>query len=134
MEVNTLDYEAIFLQALKELLPSLTRYTDKQLVSKAGKEKFEEGVCQMVDFVVRSCGSDLNKNECYAIFMQVFKCLVDYMSKTLQIPVTLHTVINNTHLMPFATNMAFPGYADSGLLKTIVAPRSLTAIALKRAS
>jgi hypothetical protein len=129
-----LDYQELMLNALREVCPSLGRFSDKQLISKYGKDKMEEALSLLIDYVVISCGRNLNKNETFVLYVRVIKCLADYIKSALGIPVTLNTLLGNFHLLEYAVDVAFPGYSSAGYLGAIIAPRNLHVAQFEKAS
>lgn len=129
-----LDHQELMFEALKDVLPNLLRFSTKQLISKYGKEKTEEALGLLMDYVIGSCGKELSRNEVLALYVKVIRCLSDYIKGQLAVPVTLNTLMSNFHLLDFAVSLQFPGYSESGFLKAIISPRNLKSMALERAS
>jgi len=123
--ITELNQQDLFLLLLKEKLPSCQRHTLKTLLVKVGKEKYEDAVEQVFDYLDQSCGKNLSRNEVLALLSQIFNCYANYLTDTLQIPVTINTVIGNIHLLPYSVNLCFPGYAKAGLLRAVVLPSRL---------
>jgi len=115
------DVQELVLISLRELLPSLRRFNDKQLIAKLGKEKFEDASGQVADYVELGAGKDVNRNEYLALVNQGFRCLSSYLQE-IGAPVTVNSLVNSIHLMPQAVDLAFPSYAQAGLLRCIVSP------------
>jgi len=130
MGVNTADREQMFVLALKELLPSLRSNSDKQIRDKIGKEKLNEAIESMTDYVEGACG-ELNRNETFAMYVQVLKQLSAYLTGTMSIPFTLNTATTHMSLLAYAVDQAFPGYAEVGLLKSIISPKALQPLVRK---
>ena len=119
---ETIEYKIIFLQALREVIPSLRLHSDDQITKRIGKEKTEEIALDVCGYCAAGCVEKLTRNEMLALVCQVLKCLTRYMAKTLQIPVTINTIIKEIPLLEFAVNESFPGYAESGVLRYAIAP------------
>ena len=126
------DIQTQVIQSLHDYLPSAKRFTAKQLVSRIGKEKVEDATDQIYDYVVKACG-ELSRVEMNAMLAHVWQCLGEYV-RVMDIPVTLNTLTNNVHLVPFAVDRCFPGYAATGLLKCIIRPTDIKQIARVRVS
>jgi hypothetical protein len=120
----TPQFEELLVMALKEKLPEVSKLVTKQVVSKVGKERFRDGAELVFSFLEDSCGSNLSQNETSALLSRMLRCLNNYIS-TMCIPVTIKTVFDNMHLLPYAVNLAFPGYAEAGLLRAVITPKSL---------
>jgi len=116
--------QEMLLSSLRDLLPSLRRFSDKQLLTKLGKEKFEDASGQVADFVELGAGKDISRNEYLALVSQGLKCLLSYL-ESIHTPITVNNIINCVHLMPQAVDSAFPSYAKAGLLRCIVSPSRL---------
>jgi hypothetical protein len=112
--------EDILAVILREKLPSARRLSTVQLVAKVGRERFEDGCTQVFDYLETSCGQGLTRNEQLALLSKVLDCLIDYIQNTLQIPCTPKTMFDCIHLVPYATELAFPGYAEAGLLRAVI--------------
>lgn len=112
----------IFLAVLREVLPTLKNQSDAQLVRRIGKEKIEDAAADMAGFIESGCTGTLTKNERLALSGQVIRCLTKYIQTVMQLPVSLNTIINSAQLMQHATDQAFPGYASSRLLRSIIQP------------
>lgn len=109
--------EELFLICIREIFPALTMQTDAMLVKKIGKEKFQSLALEVAGFVKSGIGNkQISQAEEVALYCQVLRCLSRYISGTMQIPVTLNTLTTHFSLMPYATDLAFPGYVDAGLL------------------
>jgi hypothetical protein len=118
------DVEAMLLITLRELLPSLHSYTNLQIQKKIRKEKWEEAICQIVDYIEFYCGTGLSRNEYISLLNHVLTCLITYLRK-IQEPIGLVSIVTNIHLLPHSVEQSFPGYASSGLLRGIIYPREL---------
>jgi len=122
---SSLQDEVLF-TVLKEQLCDLSRaFTLKQLVSKVGKDRFEEARYSVFDYLESACGDNLSKNEQLALLGQLVKCLTRYIGGAMALPVTTKTVFDCVHLLPHAVNLAFPGYAEAGLLRAVITPAKL---------
>ena len=113
-------YRSLFLQCLRELLPSLKRHTDNQLEKKIGsKEKVED--CALEFFTYLESGTDTNlmQIERMALGQQALRCLSSYITK-MGSPVTIKTVIDHLSLLNAAVNESFPGYHKAKLLRYTV--------------
>ena len=118
--------EEILVTVLKELLPSFQRYSVNQVKSKMGKAQFEDVCNQVFDFMESSCGKQLQRNEQLALLSQILRCLQRYVTNRLQIPFTASTIYTCIHELRYAVDLSFPGYASSGLLMAVIAPRRLS--------
>lgn len=116
-------YIPIFLQSIRDALPNLRLHSDKQLTVRIGKEKVADVALELRAFLQSGAG-DLRKNEQLALSNQALKCLSKYITTTLKIPVTLKTLLDSFSLLNVAVDQAFPGYADSKLLKFAILPVS----------
>jgi len=121
----TTQMEDLLVLALKEKLPEVSKLTSKQVVSKVGKEKFQDGAELVFSYLEDSCGSTLSNNETSALLSKVLRCLTSYMQTALNMPVTIRTLFDNFHLLPHAVNQSFPGYAEAGLLRAVITPKTL---------
>jgi len=109
----------ILCNVLRELLPSQRALSEAALEKKIGKEKLEE-VCSLAwDFLENAVEGNLSRNERSALLVQTTRCLIGWMESQ-EIPVTLSTLINNFHLLPFAVDRSFPFYAKSKLLRYVI--------------
>ena len=126
------DIQTPVLTSLQDYLPSAKRYTMKQLVTRIGKEKVEDAADQIYDYITKACG-ELTRVELHAMLAHVWKCLGEYV-RVMGIPVTINTLTQNVHLVPFAVDRCFPGYASTGLLKCIIRPTDIKEIARVRVS
>jgi len=120
--MDAVEEKEIFLAALRVILPQLKSQSDAMLIKKIGKDKLEEIALDVCGYCVAGCVEKLTRNEMLALVCQVLKCLTRYMAKTLQIPVTINTIIKEIQLLEFAVNESFPGYAESGVLRYAIAP------------
>ena len=126
--------EELLILVLKEKLPDLSRVKDSQVVSRVGKERFEEGATSVFSYLDTSCGTNLSRLEQTALLSQVVKCLMSYMKNAMGLPVTLKTIFDCIHLLPHAVDCSFPGYAEAGVLRAIVSPTRLSMVQLQKAS
>jgi hypothetical protein len=124
MEITPIQEEVLIL-VLQEKLPEISRLSSKQIISKIGREKLSDGERMIFSYLEGTCGPNLTKHEMFALLSRVFRCLTGYLHSVQGLPVTLHSIFNNIHFLPHAVDLAFPGYADAGLLKAIITPRSL---------
>jgi hypothetical protein len=116
----------LFLQGLRQVLPSLKLLSDASLEKRIGKEKLQFASEDIASYLASGGCEKMMRNEQLALVCQVLNCLTRYITTELQIPATLNTVINNMSLLSYAVEQSFPGYATSGLLKyTILPPRSV---------
>ena len=111
----------IFLETLRQFLPSLTNQPDDQLTRRIGKEKLQDCAADVAGFIEHGAPGNLTRNERRALTTQVFECLITYIKSTTQ-PVTLNTLITNIGLVDYAVDNAFPGYSESKLLRYLVVP------------
>jgi len=128
MPLTQAEQTELFIINLKELLPSLCRGNDKQLISKVGKERFEEAVDLTFPYLTKACGELSLRNEVLALLSKVFKCLSDYIVDDLGLPVTPKTFFDNAYLLSYAVDRSFPGYGSAGLLKAIIRPATLSSL------
>lgn len=119
MAADLASNKAMFLQELRQLLPSIRSLNDQLLEKKIGKEKLQEGLELTWDFIENACEGKLTRNERIALVSQAFRCLQQWMNQQ-EIPVTINTLVNNFHLIPYAVDRAFPFYAQSKLLKYVI--------------
>lgn len=127
MSANTVarpEEQALFLDALKDLLPSLRRQTYEMIEKRAGKEAFEIVYQDLIGYIYNGAGDKLTRIEMYALLSQVLRSLGRYI-EGMGIPVTLNTVMTHAHLLPYAVEQDFPGYADAKILKYIIQPARL---------
>ena len=117
------EVQDIFLAGLRGVVPSTARYDDKQLTAKVGKNQLEDTANFVVDYLERSCEDIGSKNAYVALTSRCLQCLSDYLFK-IGVPVTITTIFQNVHLINHAVDSAFPGYASSRFLKTIISPSS----------
>lgn len=121
MTANTAaENQQLFLLALREILPSLRQASDKILASRMGKEKLANAASELLSYVESGVASPLTKNEKFGLMVQVMKCLANYISRVMGVPVTINTVTNNFHLLSFAVDRAFPSYHETKLLKYVI--------------
>lgn len=114
------ELQETFLLALKDRLPSARIFSDNQLVKKIGPEKLLEALEQIVNYIEPACGNvELQRNEYFALISQVLNHLIQYL-KQINVPITLTTVMSNIHLVEHTTDLAFPGYANAGFLRSII--------------
>ena len=125
--------EEVLVLVLREKLPDLSKLSQKQVVSKVGKQRFEEEAQYLYSYLEASCGANLSKNEQLAILSQVFRCLVTYIKQALGLPITLKTVFDCFSLLSHAVDLSYPGYAEAGMLKAVISPTRLP-MELKKAS
>lgn len=116
------EYKLIFLQGLREVIPSLRLHSDDMITKRIGKEKTQEIALDVCGYCSAGTKEHLSRNELIALVCQALRCLTKYMAGTLQIPITLNTVVKEIVLLEFAVNESFPGYAASGLLKYTITP------------
>ena len=124
------DIQTPVLTSLQDYLPSAKRFTTKQLVTRIGKEKVEDAVDQIYDYITKACGG-LSRVEMNAMLAHVWRCLGEYV-RVMGVPVTINTLTQNVHLVPFAVDRCFPGYASTGLLKCIIRPTDIKEISRVR--
>jgi hypothetical protein len=118
--------EEIFLISIREIFPALSLQNDVSLIKKIGKEKFQNLALEIAGFVNAGInGKQISKTEEIALYCQVLHCLSRYISGTMQIPVTLNILITYFSLMPHATDLAFPGYVESGLMLYTITPKRM---------
>lgn len=109
----------MFCNALKQLLPTARSLSNESIEKKIGKEKLQESLDILWEFIESSCEGKLTRNERGALAFQSLRCLQNWMLAQ-EIPVTINTLANNFHLIPFAVDKAFPFYAQSKLLKYVI--------------
>jgi uncharacterized membrane-anchored protein YjiN (DUF445 family) len=113
----------IFLNVLREHLPSLRQLSDAAVEKKLGKEKFAEVQKIAWEFLDGAVSGSLTRNERYALLHKTVACLIRWMEAQ-DIPVTPNTLVNNAHLMPHAVDRAFPFYAKAKLLRVVIQSRA----------
>ena len=107
-------------RSLKDNLPNLRPLSDTALEKKIGKSKTEESAEQLFSFLDGGVKKPLTYQEAYAVSMQSFRCLKNYLEKVVGIPLTLNNVLNNMHLLQYAVDLDFPYYYESKLLSNVV--------------
>lgn len=112
----------IFLEVLRQILPSLSNQNDERLTKRIGKDKLQECADDVAGYIESGTSGSLTKNERLALTNQVLKCLVNHIKNEMKIPVTLNTIISSTQLIEHATDCAYPGYASSKLLRYTISP------------
>lgn len=117
-------YESLFLQALRDVLPSLKLYSDAQLTKKITPAKLTDASLEFFGFIEAGAGQGLKKNELLALANQSFRCLKKYIEAQ-GTPFTLKTVLDFLPLVATAVDLSFPGYADSQLLKYTILKRAV---------
>jgi hypothetical protein len=127
MKFSFEEIQELYLASLSDYLPSARRYTTKQLIAKIGKEKLDEIVEQVLNYLESSCSGELNRNEYLALIFQLLVCLGNYLHK-IDVPVTITTITNNIHHIPFSVDQAFPGYAEAGFLRSIIQPDQIKSV------
>lgn len=118
---SSVDYKPLFLQTLRDTIPTLRLYTDDQLTKKIGKEKTEDYSKELFSYIEVGAGDNLKKVEQLALAFQVMKCLSKYITN-LNLPVTLKTVLDNIGMIEYAVNQCYPGYFSCRLLKHTILP------------
>ena len=122
----------IFLEVLRQILPSLKNQPDGQLSRRIGKEKLEDAAADVAGFIETGSNTALSKNERLALSSRVLNCLAEHI-KSMDTPVTLNTMITHIQLIQHATEQSFPGYSESKLLKYTIAPlKSSEVLPLRR--
>ena len=111
----------VFLQALRDVLPQLREQSDERLTKRIGKEKLEEAALDLEGFMNAGVNNPLTQNERLALASKLLRLLSQYIQE-IGNPVTINTVITHMSLIAHATNNAFPGYAESKLLRYAVTP------------
>lgn len=125
-KVHVHDYNAIFIQALRDIMPQLSLHSNDRIEKKIGKDRLEDAAINTAGLIaVGTRQLFLTKNEQLALTSQVLGCLERYISEDLQIPVTLKTFVDNISVLNYAVDKSFPGYIKSGQLGVIIKPRSI---------
>lgn len=119
MDALAVEKKGILLSVLREFLLSQRSLSEAAMEKKIGKEKLEEMTSSVWDFLDQSVQGNLTRNERSALLFQTTRCLVRWMGSQ-EIPVTLNTLVNNFHLLPFAVERDFPFYAKSKLLRYVI--------------
>ena len=112
--------ERIFLQALRNVLPSLKLYNDDRLRKRIGEEKLVDVTLEFFGYMESGAGK-LGQIEQVALASRILQCLSKYISNV-GTPTTLNTLLNSIQLIDAAVDIAFPGYAVNGLLRYAVRP------------
>ncbi len=115
-----IEYRTLFLQAIRELLPSLRMHSDEMLTKRIGKNRLEDLSLEFFCYIEVGAGK-LNKNQNLALANKLLNCLVKYIQRV-GTPVTLNSILNSIQLLGAAVDESFPGYAQSGLLKYTILP------------
>lgn len=109
--------EAIFLRAIREVLPQYRAATDEFLQSKLEKRLFpatEEIVC-----LLESAGAKTglkNDNLCAAMMTKVLQVLASYMTTEMKLTVTIKTLLDCLSLMATALDHRYPHAIKWGTL------------------
>lgn len=121
--VDTAKNRQLFLEALREILPTLRYIPEASIEHRVGsKQKLVEASEDITSYILSGLRYEPNQNELYALICQVLRCLVSYL-KTLGTPITVQNIVNCTHLTEQAMDSSFPGYHSSGLLSYVIGIR-----------
>lgn len=112
------------LQELRFLLPALRSMNDAQAEKKIGKERLDEAT-ELIFGYLLTAAPGCKKIEQGAVLARCLRCLADWMGSQ-DIPLTVKTVFDCVHQLPFAVDRAFPFYAQAGLLRAVVSPTRLS--------
>lgn len=123
MAAVTVENTEIFLNVLREHLPSLRQLSATTLEKKLGKEKLAEVQKLAWEFLDESVAGTLTRNERLALLHKSVGCLIKWMNGQ-EIPVTPTTLMNNAHLIPYAVDRAFPFYAKAKLLRVVISAKA----------
>jgi hypothetical protein len=121
MDIDPLYVQEIFLQSLRDVIPSLRLHSDKQLITKIGKEKVEDLSLELYSYMQAGAGN-MTKNQQLALANKLLICLRQYITTAIKIPFTLKTLLEHLSHLDYAVDNAFPGYASSGLLRYTILP------------
>jgi phosphoketolase len=121
-EVALKEHEVLFLQSIRDILPTLKLHSDKMLTQKITYERIEDLSLQFKCFLEDGAGS-LTKNEYLALANQSWKCVAKYVREILQLPVTLKTLLDSVSVLSEAVDNCFPGYAENHLMRYLIRER-----------
>lgn len=113
----------IFLQILKEVLPTARSLTEERIKKRVTNEKFNSAVEDLFGYIFSGIEGNLTRNEQLALVHRVLKCLIDYL-KEMNVPITVNTVMENFGLINQAVDKQFPQYWESRLLKYLIISRA----------
>lgn len=111
----------LLLLALREAVPTARSCSDKVLEGKLGKEKVAEMSASILEYLETGVNQTLTRNEQLALTIQCVKYLAAYL-RQMEVPITLNNLAANYGLLSEAVDRCFPYYAQSRLLKYIIAP------------
>ena len=112
--------EEMFLQAIRDLFPQYSLFSDTLLQKKIGKEKFQMASLELLGFIRSGVDRELTKQQEYALISKTLSCLSKFISGKMGLPVTLTSLITHFSLLPFAVDEHFPSYHNSRLLLYII--------------
>lgn len=114
--------EVLFLQSLRDILPTLKLYTDDQLRKKITQDKLTDVSLEFFGYLEAGCSENLTQIQKLALSVQLLRCLSKYITNVMKMPVTLKTMLDCISLIEPAVENAFPGYWGSKLLKYTILP------------
>lgn len=113
------------LAGLQELMPQLRSYNSSQLAKKVGKEKLADLTAELFHLIdMGVAGKPLTFIQRSALTSQMLKCLGQHI-ESMNLPVTINTVVSHFTLLYHAVNLCYPGYIESGLLLYTVMQRRI---------
>lgn len=114
-ELDTIQFESLFLQELRDVLPNLRLLSDAMLTKRITQAKLTEISLEYQSLILAGGGGTLTKNELLSLIYLLLKCLVKYLQEK-EIVVTLKTLVDHTGYLTAAVDVCFPGYIESKLL------------------